>query len=116
MSKNWNDELENQAVELYKSGKTPHEIGEIMNKTHRQIIGKLVNLKVYVKPETPEAKPRPEGPTKKELAAVLTNYFPVEIVDGFMPARADSLQALVNVLTTVVESEESEDSDESVAA
>lgn len=38
------------AVELYKSGKTPIEIAEILNRTPRSVISKLTYEGVYVSP------------------------------------------------------------------
>ena len=81
----WNDEKAKFVVDMYNengkdngtidaiavavAGQYPVE-GENVP-TSRQIIGKLVSEKVYVKVEKPKAQPKDDGPSKSDLLSRL---------------------------------------------
>jgi len=71
----WTEERTEQVLRLYdESDKTPEAVKAIagaMETSHRSVIGKLVEQKVYQAPEKPEPAKKDEGPTKKDLQADL---------------------------------------------
>ena len=49
----WRTEDTIKALELYRNGETCADIGERLGYPYRSVVAKLVNLKVYIKPEKP---------------------------------------------------------------
>ena len=54
--KAWSDEQENELISLYTKDdiKDVHELAKHFEKGYRSVISKLVQLKIYVKPELEE--------------------------------------------------------------
>lgn len=70
---------------------------EKLNRTNRQVIGKLVNMGVYVAPEKPAKQARDEGPTKAEiLEKIAATGFDTT---GFENAKKDALFRLQDLVT-----------------
>lgn len=69
----WDDSNTAKAVEEYENGDKSQEsleaIGDMLGTSKRSVIGKLVQLGVYVKQDKPKSEPKDEGPSKKEILA-----------------------------------------------
>ena len=66
--KAWNDEQEAELTRLYleEEIKDVHELASIFEKGYRSVISKLVQLKIYEKPELDEE----DKPERKRLSAL----------------------------------------------
>ena len=64
--KAWSDDQENELISLYTkdSIKDVHELAKHFGKGYRSVISKLVQLKIYEKPETNEVE---KGQTVKVM-------------------------------------------------
>ena len=101
---NYTAELTAAIVERYTAGESVETIAESIGKAVRSVRSKLVREGVYVAVEKPKAAAKDEGPTKKELLAVLESLAPQFPIEGFVNANKDALAALIEHLQTESES------------
>ena len=95
----WGDEVVTALVEGYDGEASEdvraEQVADLMDsleKSKREVVGKLVSLKLYVAPEKKVAAKKDEGPTKKEiLRAIEDTGFDVS---GFEGATKDALNRL----------------------
>ena len=78
--KAWNDEQEAELIKLYteEDRKDVHELAEYFSKGYRSVISKLVQLKIYEKPEIEEDD---KSQTVKVMLRELEDILEIE-VDG----------------------------------
>ncbi len=90
---NYTPELQARLVELYDGGKgNIDEIAKELNRSKKSVIGKLVNLKVYVKPVQAPKTFAETGPSKKEILKGLEALgFSEAAVKGLGNATKDAL-------------------------
>lgn len=93
---NYTDEMVATATEMY--GELGNEgmdaIAEAIGRTVRSVRAKLVREGVYVAPVKPEAEPKDEGPTKKELLIELEALVDFEVT-GLMGATKDTIKEVI---------------------
>jgi len=67
--KKWDDEAVAALTAGYREGdpSSVEELMETLGRSKREVIGKLVHLRMYVAPDKPAPKAKDEGPTKKEI-------------------------------------------------
>ena len=95
---NYTPELEKQLIELYDGGKgkSVAEIAAEINRTPKSVLGKLVHMGVYVPSEKPVKTFADQGPSKKELLAVLEQIgFSEDALKGLGNATKPALQEVV---------------------
>jgi hypothetical protein len=95
-SKIWSDEAEQELKRLYieEDIKDPYELADIFNKGYRSIISKLVQLKIYEKPEIEESD---KAQTVKAMLRDLESILSIEI-DGTNLNKKENLTKLVIAL------------------
>lgn len=91
----------------YAAGKTPAEIGEMIGKTARSVISKLVREKVYVAPEKPKTAKREEGPTKGEMLTELDGLVDFS-VDGLAGANKEAIANVIELAKSVAAMEDAD--------
>ena len=91
----------------YAAGKTPAEIGEMVGKTARSIISKLVREGVYQAPEKPKAAKREEGPTKGEMLTELAGLVNFS-VDGLAGANKEAIANVIGLANSVAVTEDAD--------
>jgi predicted transcriptional regulator len=94
--KTWSSEQELELVYLYveQDNKDVHELAEHFQKGYRSVISKLVQLKVYEKPQLEEEiKPQTVKAMLRELESMLT----IDI-DGTNLNKKENLTKLVDAL------------------
>ena len=76
--KAWSDEQENELISLYTNDgiKDVHDLAKHFVKGYRSVISKLVQLKIYEKPETSEAD---KGQTVKVMLRDLEELLEIQI-------------------------------------
>jgi hypothetical protein len=95
---NYSDELIAQILADYDGGKgmSAKDIGVKYNRATRSIVGKLVNLGVYVKAEVAPKEHVDNGPSKKEYLEVLKGLgFSDPALDGLKNATKPALAELI---------------------
>jgi hypothetical protein len=95
--KAWSDEQEAKLVELYtkESIKDVYELAEFFGKGYRSVISKLVQLKIYQKPEELEEN---KTKTVKTMLREIEEYLDIEI-DGINLNKKENLVKLVSALS-----------------
>jgi hypothetical protein len=95
-SKIWSDEAEEELKALYivEGIKDPYELARIFNKGYRSIISKLVQLKIYEKPENEETD---KAQTVKAMLRDLENILDIQI-EGTNLNKKENLTKLVTAL------------------
>ena len=70
--KAWNDEQEAELIKLYKDDgvKDVHKLASHFSKGYRSVISKLVQLKMYEKPEIEEEEPLNEPVNEVEVSHI----------------------------------------------
>ena len=108
---NYTDEMVAKATEMYQE---QHEAGtvdmdaiaEAVGRTVRSVRAKLVREGVYVAPVKPDAQPKDEGPTKKELLMELEALVSFDVT-GLMGATKPVIADIIALAT--VEGEDQTD-------
>lgn len=99
---NYTDEMIAQATEMYADlGNDGIEtIAEAIGRSVRSVRSKLVREGVYVAPVKPAAKPKDEGPTKKEMLNTLETLVSFD-VNGLTGATKPAIASLIEAFTPV---------------
>ena len=94
--KAWNDEQETELIKLYSEDgqKDVHELANHFSKGYRSVISKLVQLKIYEKPEIEEDD---KSQTVKVMLRELEEILNIE-VDGVNLNKKENLYKLVNAI------------------
>ena len=94
--KTWSDEQEAELISLYTEQdiKDVHELAMHFGKGYRSVISKLVQLKVYEKPQVDEET---KTQTVKTMLRDLENMLDIEI-DGTKLNKKENLVKLVDAL------------------
>ena len=94
--KAWNDEQEAELIKLYTEDgqKDVHELANHFSKGYRSVISKLVQLKIYEKPEIEEDD---KSQTVKVMLRELEEILNIE-VDGVNLNKKENLYRLVNAI------------------
>ena len=94
--KAWNDEQEAELIKLYTEDeqKDVHELANHFSKGYRSVISKLVQLKIYEKPEIEEDD---KSQTVKVMLRELEEILNIE-VDGVNLNKKENLYKLVNAI------------------
>ena len=94
--KAWNDEQESELIKLYTEDgqKDVHELANHFSKGYRSVISKLVQLKIYEKPEIEEDD---KSQTVKVMLRELEEILNIE-VDGVNLNKKENLYKLVNAI------------------
>ena len=94
--KAWNDEQEAELTRLYleEEIKDVHELGSIFEKGYRSVISKLVQLKIYEKPELDEED---KSLTVKVMLRKLEEILGVEVV-GTNLNKKENLSKLLEAI------------------
>lgn len=94
--KTWSSEQETELVTLYTANniKDVHELAEHFQKGYRSVISKLVQLKVYEKPQLEEEA---KAQTVKTMLRDLESMLDIEI-DGTNLNKKENLTKLVEAL------------------
>lgn len=103
---NYTEEMVTKATEMYADlGNDGIEaIAEAIGRSVRSVRSKLVREGVYVAPVKPAAKPKDEGPTKKEMLNTLEAIAPFG-VDGLIGATKPAIAALIEFVESITDSE-----------
>jgi hypothetical protein len=112
---NYDAESTAALIEAYAGGKGLNipELAAKFVKSDRSIRSKLVREGVYVVAEKGAASTKTDGPSKKELLRFLEEYLPKGFpVDGFLPAKKESLVALIDYFNEEYTSEMTESEEE----
>ncbi len=98
--KAWSDEQENELISLYTkdSIKDVHELAKHFGKGYRSVISKLVQLKIYEKPEIDEAD---KGQTVKVMLRDLENLLEIQ-VEGTNLHKKENLFKLLTAIKDVL--------------
>lgn len=98
--KAWSDEQENELISLYTkdSIKDVHELAKHFGKGYRSVISKLVQLKIYEKPEIDEAD---KGQTVKVMLRDLENLLEIQ-VEGTNLNKKENLFKLLTAIKDVL--------------
>jgi DNA-binding ferritin-like protein len=90
----WNQEQEAKLLDLYcNEEKSVDDIAEYFEKNHRSVISKLVQLKVYRKPEAE----KPIRRTVKSMIKELEDILEISI-DGVNLSKKENLEVLVDAI------------------
>jgi transposase-like protein len=90
----WNEEQERELLKLYcEQEKDVEDIAEHFGKNTRSIISKLVQLKVYRKPEISKSNRR----TVKSMIIELENILDISI-EGVNLSKKENLELLVDAI------------------
>ena len=90
----WNDEDEQELIVLYRDQhKDVVEIAEYFGKNSRSIVSKLVQLKIYIKPEVNKLEKR----SVKSMVIELEDMLGISI-DGVNLTKKTNLEALVDAI------------------
>ena len=95
-NKAWSDEDSALLTKLYVEDniKDPYELAEKFGKGYRSVISKLVQLKIYVKPEDVN---KSNKPTVKELLRKLESLLDIRI-ESMNLSKKENLVMIVNAI------------------
>lgn len=98
--KAWSDEEEQKLIKMYTDDglKDVHEIGESFGKGYRSVISKLVQLKIYEKPQVDEAE---KGQTVKVMLRELEQMLGIQI-EGTNLNKKENLSQLLNSIKSKI--------------
>tara|TARA_R110000851_G_C12825922_1_gene540133 strand:+ start:325 stop:636 length:312 start_codon:yes stop_codon:yes gene_type:complete len=98
--KAWSDEQENELISLYtnEGKKDVHDLAKHFGKGYRSVISKLVQLKIYEKPEIDEAD---KGQTVKVMLRDLENLLEIQ-VEGTNLNKKENLFKLLTAIKDVL--------------
>lgn len=98
--KAWNDEQEIELIKLYteEGQKDVHELANYFSKGYRSVISKLVQLKIYEKPELEEEN---KGQTVKVMLRDLEEILEIQI-QGTNLNKKENLNTLLNAVKTKI--------------
>lgn len=100
-NKAWSDEEEVRLKELYvDQGLDVYDVAEAFGKGHRSVISKLVQMKIYRKPEETQEEKR----SVKTMIRDIEEMLDIEI-EGLNLTKKSNLELLVDALKTKIESE-----------
>ena len=91
---NYTEEMVAAITSAYQAETPVEEIADMIGKSKRSVISKLVREGVYIAAVKPTAAARDNGPTKKELLIQLEAVAPFP-VDGFVGATKDAIKSLI---------------------
>lgn len=98
----WTDEQEEELIHLYTTvTRDIDKICDILGKKKRSVISKLVQLKIYIKPEI-ESSPKI---TIKSLLRDLENLLEINL-EGMNLSKKDNLIILVNAIREKLKNKE----------
>ena len=94
--KAWSDEQENELISLYTvdGKKDVHNLAKYFGKGYRSVISKLVQLKIYEKPEIDSAD---KGLTVKVMLRELENILELKI-EGTNLNKKENLSTLLEAI------------------
>ena len=92
---NYTEEMVATITTQYQAGVDIEQIAEAVGRSVRSVRSKLVREQVYVAPEKPAAKPRDEGPTKKEMLNELETLGAFSTT-GLEGATKAAIQAIID--------------------
>ena len=94
--KAWSDEQENELISLYTNDgiKDVHDLAKHFEKGYRSVISKLVQLKIYEKPEINEAD---KGQTVKVMLRDLEEFLEIQI-EGTNLNKKENLYKLLTAI------------------
>jgi|TARA_B100001250_G_C19244245_1_gene547817 hypothetical protein len=94
--KAWSDEQENELISLYSNDsiKDVHDLAKHFGKGYRSVISKLVQLKIYEKPEISEAD---KGQTVKVMLRDLEELLNIHI-EGTNLNKKENLYKLLTAI------------------
>ena len=98
----WSEEDEKELIIKYENHTTdPHELGDYFSKGYRSVISKLVQLKIYKKPEDEVEN---KGKTVKMMLRDLEIMLDIKL-DGASPNlnKKQNLQMLVEAIEQIME-------------
>ena len=103
--KAWSDEQENELISLYTkdSIKDVHELAKHFGKGYRSVISKLVQLKIYEKPEINEED---KGQTVKIMLRDLEDFLDIQI-DGTNLNKKENLYKLLTAVKEKINANQS---------
>ena len=106
---NYTEEMISTATTMYADlgNEGIEAIAEAIGRSVRSVRSKLVREGVYVAPVKPAAKPKDEGPTKKEMLNTLETIAPFG-VDGLVGATKPAIAALIAFVESVTATDEIE--------
>jgi len=101
---NWTNEQEKKLTTAYAVQRSEGKGNDVivkalaaeMERTPRQIQGKLVHLKVYQVDEKAAPAAKDEGPTKKDYTAELRELGVPFDADGLIPCKKETIKAIVD--------------------
>ena len=93
---NYTDEMVATATEMYQElgNEGMQKIADAVGHSIRSVRSKLVREGVYVAPAKPEAKPKDEGPTKKEMLAELADLVDFDVA-GLTGATKPAIASVI---------------------
>lgn len=95
----WQEEQEKELINLYcEQDKSVEDIAEHFNKNNRSIISKLVQLKVYKKPEAVKINKR----TVKSMIIDIEKMLSIEL-EGVNLNKKSNLETLVDAIKAKVQ-------------
>jgi hypothetical protein len=99
--KAWNDQEEAELIELYKNNgeHDVYKLADHFGKGYRSVISKLVQLKIYKKPETDLAS---KGQTVKVMLRELEEILEIQI-DGTNINKKENLTMLLEAIKNKLE-------------
>jgi len=94
--KAWSDDQEEKLIDLYTNQDVTdvHELAKIFGKGYRSVISKLVQLKIYQKPEDPEEN---KTKTVKTMLREIEELLDIQI-EGINLNKKENLIKLVEAL------------------
>ena len=97
---NYTPEMVATATEMYQElgNDGMQEIADKVGRSIRSVRSKLVRDGIYVAPVKPEAKPKDEGPTKKEMLNSLAEIVSFD-VQGLVGATKPAIQSVIDLAT-----------------
>lgn len=100
MAFKWDETAVKHLTETYQDNKDSEAVAAILKDslklpvTKRMVIGKLVSLGLYEKPEAPVKTPKDDGPAKKELLSALKDAG-FKNVQGIEPAHKAAIAEIL---------------------
>jgi len=92
--KAWSDEDAARLIQLYDEGFTVDELAKVFGKGYRSVISKLVQLRIYRKPDSENQR---MGETVKEMLIYIEQVLDIEI-EGTNLNKKSNLVTLVEAI------------------
>ena len=99
--KAWNDEQEQELIKLYTidNQHDVHKLAKVFDKGYRSVISKLVQLRIYIKPENKNIE---KTPSVKSMLRDLENMLNIQIA-GVNLNKKDNLKMLLDAMIKKIE-------------